>query len=134
MGTDLETRERTHVPDGFWRGVAAQLRLTAEQREDVRAMDALYKAQIGGVMEERAQLQAQLAGMAADDSAASFLSRGLLYALVFEQLFTPLQMARAAVYSWPFIADAHHIVKAICSLEPTQPEAAGLAGPAGGGS
>jgi hypothetical protein len=48
MGTDLETRERTHVPDGFWRGVAAQLRLTAEQREDVRAMDALYKAQIGG--------------------------------------------------------------------------------------
>ncbi|WIA21214.1 hypothetical protein OEZ85_000458 [Tetradesmus obliquus] len=142
FGTNLDTGLPAPYSDAHWRRVVSVLGLTKHQVNHILACAELYFSCRAKLQSEQRVLQQHLKATAAstesmlsgDDAAiqpwldrlASNLKREhvlrvMLNSFVWCTIFTPVQCAKAAVYSHPWYVDVHAIVCVMCEDALTQP-------------
>ncbi|GBF90314.1 hypothetical protein Rsub_02420 [Raphidocelis subcapitata] len=136
-GINLDTGLPQPTPDSYWRNVVAQLALTPAQVQDFLAIHELYAYHANRVLAERAVLQMRLgsAGPAASPTLTHMLNttvamqttealaanmkkehalKLLLECFCYGRVLTPVQLARAAVFSYPLLPDITTMVSVCC--------------------
>lgn len=129
IGVNLQTGGAQSMACGFWRNVVEQLQFTPTQVEDLCAMHELFMHHVSGVLSERADLQARLGRtdcLVAEMEITRRISanitkelalRLLLHSFAYDRVFTPLQLARAAVHSFPLFPDVYAMVSLTAKAE-----------------
>lgn len=150
FGTHLDTGLPAPYSDAHWRRVVKVLDLRQQQVNHILACAELYFSCRAKIQNEQRVLQQHLKTTAAStegllllansdsdspmkpwlDKLASNLKREhvlrvMLNSFVWGRIFTPIQCAKAAVYSHPWYVDIHAIVCVMCEDALTQPAANG---------